>query len=100
MELPFVVGAFQLRVAEALPATAATAVGAVGRVGGVPGPVSEIGWLAVEAGPVPTRLAAVTVKLTVGNVGQGVIVVTRTVHVRAPVVRHVSARWFAVANTL
>ena len=59
-------GALQLTVAEALPAAADTAVGAPGEVGGGGGGGGAVGVTDEEgelAGPVPTVLVAVTVKV-------------------------------------
>jgi hypothetical protein len=54
---PFEAGAVQLTLACALPAVAETAVGAPGTVAGVTLLDAD------EAGPLPTRFAAVTVKV-------------------------------------
>jgi hypothetical protein len=57
--LPPFGGALQLTVADAFPAVALTPVGAPGTVG----PVGVTGLQAAEAGPVPTPLLAVTLKV-------------------------------------
>ena len=57
--LPPFAGAVQLTCADALPEVAVTAVGAAGAVGAV----GVIAFEAAEAGPVPTALVAVTVKV-------------------------------------
>jgi hypothetical protein len=61
MPLPPFAGAVQLTVADAFPALALTPLGAPGAVG----PVGVAALEAVEAGPVPTALVAVTVKVYV-----------------------------------
>ena len=57
---PVLAGAFQLTLAEPLPAVAATFVGAPG---GVAAATGVTGGLAAEAGPVPALLVAFTVKV-------------------------------------
>ena len=59
MALPPSAGAVQVTVAEAFPAVADTPVGALGAVL----PLGVTGADAAEAGPVPTALVAVTVKV-------------------------------------
>ena len=57
---PLLAGAFQVTLAEAFPAVATTLVGAPGGVAAATGVTALLG---AEAGPVPTLLVALTVKL-------------------------------------